>query len=387
MERASNRLAALNRLTKRCELIHTKSANEERIAIALAVAKTPMPKSVRPIIIIGAGGITRDAHLPAYQKAGFPVSALVDVDRQKAEDLADRYCVPLATNSLEEALKVSPQCVFDLAVPASELLNVLRAIPDGAAVLMQKPMGESLREAQAILVACREKGLTAAVNFQLRYAPAMLIAKELNQAGLLGTVHDMEIQVNVHMPWELWSFLATAPRLEILYHSIHYIDLVRAWFGEPAGVYAKTVRSPRTPKLAATKSVVVFDYGDWKRVYIATNHSHDFGPEMQRSFVQWEGTEGAIHATMGVNLNYPQGESDSLKFTEGREWRTLPVSGNWFPDAFIGSMGALQAFLEGTMRELPNSVDHAIQTMRVVEAAYVSGERGGVPIGVTESST
>jgi hypothetical protein len=50
-------------------------------------------------------------------------------------------------------------------------------------------------------------------------------------------------------------------------------------------------------------------------------------------------------------------------------------------------MGALQAFLEGTMRELPNSVDHAIQTMRVVEAAYVSSERGGVPVSVTESST
>jgi predicted dehydrogenase len=368
-------------------LIHAKSANEERIAVALAAAKMPLPKVLRPIIIIGAGGISRDAHLPAYTKAGFPVSALVDVDRQKAENLAARFRVPLATNSLEEALKASPpRCVLDLAVPASALLNVLRAVPEGAAVLMQKPMGESLTEAEAILEVCRGKGLTAAVNFQLRYAPVMLGAKELSRAGVIGTVHDMEIQVNVHMPWELWSFLASAPRLEILYHSIHYIDLVRAWFGEPASVYAKTVRNPRTPELAATKSVVVFDYGDWKRVYLATNHSHDFGPEMQRSFVQWEGTEGAIHATMGANLNYPQGQSDSLKFTEGREWRTLPVSGDWFPDAFIGSMGALQAFLEGTLSELPNGVEHAIQTMRVVEAAYVSSERGGVPMSVTHTS-
>jgi predicted dehydrogenase len=388
MERPSNRLVAFDRLTKRCELVHTKSANEERIAVALAATKTPAAKLVRPIIIIGAGGITRDAHLPAYQKAGFPVCALVDVDRQKAENLAAGFSVPFATNSLEEALKASPpQCVFDLAVPASALLSILRAIPDGAAVLMQKPMGESLLEAQAILAVCREKGLTAAVNFQLRYAPVMLLAKELSRADLLGTVHDMEIQVNVHMPWELWSFLASAPRLEILYHSIHYIDLVRAWFGEPTGVYAKTVRNPRTPGLACTKSVVLFDYGDWKRVYLATNHSHDFGPEMQRSFVQWEGTEGAIHVTMGVNLDYPRGKTDSLKFTAGREWRTLPVSGDWFPDAFIGSMGALQAFLEGTLRELPNGVDRAIQTMRVVEAAYVSSEGGGVPISVTESST
>jgi hypothetical protein len=38
---------------------------------------------------------------------------------------------------------------------------------------------------------------------------------------------------------------------------------------------------------------MVFDYGDWKRVYVVTNHGHEFGPEMQRSFVEWEGKEGA----------------------------------------------------------------------------------------------
>ncbi len=86
----------------------------------------------------------------------------------------------------------------------------------------------------------------------------------------------MEVLVNVFMPWDIWKFLATAPRLEILYHSIHYIDLVRAWFGNPQKVLAKTVRNPRTPGLAATKSVIVLDYGEWKRVYIATNHGNDF---------------------------------------------------------------------------------------------------------------
>jgi len=369
------------------ELAEVNPGSEQQITSAVIAARVPMPKAVRPIIVIGAGGISKDAHLPAYQKAGFPVAALVDIDRAKAENLAAHFHLPFATSSVKEALKISPpECVLDLAVPASALLHVLREVPDGAAVLMQKPMGESLMEAQAILALCREKGLTAAVNFQLRYAPVMLAAAELNRTGALGILHDMEVQVNVHTPWELWSFLAGAPRLEILYHSIHYIDLVRAWFGEPVGIYAKTVRSPRSPGLAATKSVVVFDYGEWKRVYLATNHSHDFGPEMQRSFVQWEGTEGAMHATMGVNLDYPHGVGDSLRFIQGKKWQTLPAVGDWFPDAFVGSMGSLQAFLEGTARELPNAVDHAIETMRVVEAAFVSSERGGVSLRVADAA-
>lgn len=68
---------------------------------------------------------------------------------------------------------------------------------------------------------CLERGLVAAVNFQLRYAPNNLGAVALAKAGVPGDLHDMEVQVRTYTPWQLWTFLATAPRLEILYHSIH----------------------------------------------------------------------------------------------------------------------------------------------------------------------
>ena len=32
-----------------------------------------LPRNPRPIVILGAGGIVHDAHLPAYRKAGYPV--------------------------------------------------------------------------------------------------------------------------------------------------------------------------------------------------------------------------------------------------------------------------------------------------------------------------
>ena len=339
-----------------------------------------------PIIIVGSGGIARDAHLPAYRKANLPVASAVDADFAKASALASDFNIPHATTSLKEAVERTPgDKVFDVAVPAPVLLKVLPLLPDGAAVLIQKPMGETLEEAHAIVDLCHRKGLIAAVNFQLRWAPTMLAASRITDAGLLGQLHDIEIQVSVHMPWQLWSFLSAAPRLEILYHSIHYIDLVRAWLGNPLSVYAKTVRSPRTPTLAATKTVLTMDYGEWMRVHISTNHSHDFSLEMQRSYVQWEGTRGAMRAVMGVNLDYPQGKPDSLSYIEsadamGNAWRTLPIHGNWFPDAFIGSMNSLQQFVTGESNVLPTRVDDALDTMRVVEAAYLSSEEGGVPL-------
>jgi predicted dehydrogenase len=359
---------------------------EPKIAATLANAKPAMPKNPRPIVLIGAGGIARDAHLPAYQKAGFPVAAVVDTDLSKAQALARQFKIAVATDSIETGLRQAPaKSIFDIAVPASALLHILPHLPKESAVLMQKPMGDTLEDARAILALCRNRGFTAAVNFQLRWSPVTFAARQLALAGHLGKIHDMEVQVSVHTPWELWTFLKTAPRLEILYHSIHYIDLVRAWFGDPQTVFAKTVRSPRTPELAATKTVMILDYGDWTRVYIATNHSHAFGSEMQRSYVQWEGTEGAARATMGVNLNYPVGEPDVLKFAGSNAgWQVVPTQGNWFPDAFMGSMGSLQAYVDGVSKELPTSVENAIGTMRVVEAAYLSSERGGVALQLPE---
>lgn len=345
--------------------------------------KAPHPRDPRPIISIGAGGIVRDAHLPAYRKAGLPVVAITDLNLSKAEALAKTFGIHKVLRSVAEAAAYAPRdAVFDVAVPAPALVEVLPQLPDGAAVLVQKPMGETLAEAGTILKICRNKRLTAAVNFQLRFAPNMLVARRLEESGALGKLHDMEVKVSVMTPWHLWDFLEKAPRIEILYHSIHYVDLARSWFGNPRAVYSKTLVSPSTPNLAATRSVIVMDYGEDKRVFISTNHGHGFSPQSQESFVQWEGTEGAMRAQMGVNLNYPQGEPDTLRYiVRGHgEWRSATVGGNWFPDAFMGTMGSLQAYVEGSASVLPTSVEDAIDTMRTVEAAYLSSERGGIEL-------
>ena len=132
----------------------------------------PAPSNPRPIVTFGAGSIVGDAHYPAYRKAEFPIAGLFDPDREKAEKLAAEWGVT-AYASAEEAAAVE-DAVFDLATPPNTHAAVLRLLPDGAAVLIQKPMGSDLAAATEILEICREKKLMAAVNFQLRFAPMML---------------------------------------------------------------------------------------------------------------------------------------------------------------------------------------------------------------------
>ncbi len=346
------------------------------------------------IVILGAGGIVRNAHLPAYRKGGLPVAAIVDRHLDRAQAMASEWGIAVSGNSLSSVFaKLEGPVVFDVAVPAAVISDVLRTLPNGSVVLIQKPLGETLEEAEAIAALCHEKQLQAAVNFQLRWAPNMVSARAITDAGALGTLHDIEVQVSTHTPWELWSFLKTAPRLEIVYHSIHYIDLVRSWLGNPQRVYARTVRNPGTPDLAATKSVIVMDYDEWTRVLIATNHGMTLPcPELQHSYVQWEGTEGVMRAQMGVNLDYPKGRGDTLEFYPRKphaEIATGPqvVQGDWFPDAFLGSMLSVQRFAIGEADSMPTRVEDAFDTMRVVEAAYLSSEQGGETLPLVEVQT
>ncbi|MDP0498801.1 MAG: Gfo/Idh/MocA family oxidoreductase [Verrucomicrobiota bacterium JB022] len=346
-----------------------------------------LPQRLRPIVVIGAGGIVRDAHLPAYQAAEFPVHGVFDLNEVKAKRLAASFNIPHIYRDLGNAIAQAPEdVVYDLAVPANAIGTVLEQLPDGAHVLIQKPFGENLADARELLKICRAKRLVAAVNFQLRYAPYILAAKQLIDAGEIGEIHDMEVRVTVYMPWQLWTFLEGIPRVEILYHSVHYLDLIRAFLGEPRGIYAKTLQHPATQNLASTRTNMALDYGNLLRANIVTNHGHNFGLRHQESYVKWEGTKGSIKARLGLLMNYPHGEPDSLEICRvGKDgkagpWEAVPFSGSWFPDAFIGTMASVQRVANGETTELPTSAEDATRTMALVEAAYESSAHGATPI-------
>ncbi|MDY0908226.1 Gfo/Idh/MocA family oxidoreductase [Microbacterium sp. CFBP9034] len=347
-----------------------------------------LPRHPRPIVIIGTGGIVKDAHLPAYRKAGYPVWGLVNRTIARAQALADEYGIEHVFGTVAEAVAAAPSdAVYDIALMPEQYADALEALPDGAAVLIQKPLGHTLEQGVALRDLCRRKGLIAAVNTQLRFAPYVAEARRLIAAGTIGELYDLEIRVQVDTPWHLFPHVFGLERLEINMHSVHYLDLVRSFLGDPDGVSAVTLPHPEKHEVANTRSTILLRYRDRPlRVTVSTNHDHAFGPEHEESYIKWEGTRGAIRAQMGLLLDYPTGGPDALELIlldeKEKGWQDVPFEGSWFPDAFIGSMGAVQRFVEGSVPDLPTSVDDVLHTMAVVEAAYTSQEREGVEASV-----
>jgi predicted dehydrogenase len=209
----------------------------------------------------------------------------------------------------------------------------------------------------------------------------MLAIQSIVDLGLIGRLVDVEAHLAIDTPWHMFAFLKGLPRIEIAVHSIHYLDLIRGFLGDPLGVHAKTIGHAASD-MAQTRTSAILDYGDDVRCTLSINHNHAFGRKFQTAEFRFDGTEGAAHAKLGLLLDYPRGEPDELWLRAKSEddWKQVPLRGAWFPDAFIGRMANLQRFAAGEDATLIGSVEDAWTTMALVEAAFASSALPATPL-------
>ena len=332
----------------------------------------PVPSNKIPIIFISAGGIIKNCHIPAYKKIGFELMGVYDLDKKNSNELSREFNIPNVYESLEEALSVKG-VVFDIAVPPDQLLKIVNLLPKNAYALLQKPMGSNYLEAKKILEICKEKNITAALNFQLRFSPMMLCLRDIVEKNIIGEIVDIEFHYSYFLPWHLWPFLEKLDRVEIPLNSIHYFDLIRSIFGMPKGVFAYSTGHPKYPKLKDAKTTAILIYPGNLRCALSLNHCYQFGPTNQSANVKIEGTKGVAFLTLGSMLNYPNYLKDKLEIkTVDNDWEEIPLEGSWMPDAFGGTMSNLQRFISGEDKKLETDVSDTVDTMKLVDALLKS---------------
>ena len=334
--------------------------------------KWQKPSESLPVIFIGAGGIIRNAHIPAYKNLGLKIKGVYDINLEVSEKLSKDFSINNVYSNLEDALN-NKDVIFDIAVPADKLLKIVKSLPKNSYALLQKPMGSNYEEAVKILNSCKEKNIIAALNFQLRFSPMMLCLKDAIEKNLLGQIIDIDFHYSYYLPWHLWPFLEELDRVEIPYNSIHYFDLIRSIFGMPEGVFAYSNGHPKYPNLSDAKTTAILKYSHNMRCAFSLNHCFQFGPDKQNANVKIEGTEGAVFITLGSMLNYPNFEKDRFEIkTKENDWKEIDLVGNWFPDAFEGTMSNLQRFIHNEDKNLETSVEDTVNTMKLIDALMKS---------------
>ena len=107
------------------------------------------------IAIVGAGDIVTSAHLPAYQKMGYRVSGLFDIDQDRAQRAAADFGVPQVYRDLDALLSDDTVNVVDIAVPPWAQETMVEPIAHaGRHLLCQKPLAvQAARGAQLVATA------------------------------------------------------------------------------------------------------------------------------------------------------------------------------------------------------------------------------------------
>jgi predicted dehydrogenase len=173
----------------------------------------------------------------------------------------------------------------------------------------------------------------------------------------------------------MWPWLAAVPRLEVMFHSIHYLDSLRFLFGTPDWVTSRHARYIHQGAVKGeTKTITVLDYESGLQALVSVNHYNEWADTF--ATFRFIGTEGAIDGTIGLMYNYPAGRPDTIEITSARFGKgtkiTPTIDEMWIPDAFVGTMASLMQAIETDSAPEDNSTLDNLDTLRVVEAAYRS---------------
>jgi predicted dehydrogenase len=188
--------------------------------------------------IVGCGAVTQLAHLPACAAAaGVKVTALVDPNIGRAEQLAKEYGVAMARRDTAElagridgAIVAAPHaCHADISV------DLLR---QGIHVLVEKPMALTAAECDAMIKAARDNKAVLAVGLMRRFAPWARYVKQVALTRALGRVRSFQIREGGKYSWPVASDFffkkATAGGGVLIDTGAHTLDTVLWWFGDVA---------------------------------------------------------------------------------------------------------------------------------------------------------
>jgi len=337
----------------------------------------PKRKDFR-IGVLGSGFIIDACHLVSYRKVGFNPVAIASRKRENAAKVAANHGIQTVCDTYGQLLDDSSIEVLDIGVPPSAQLSLIQEACKRKTVkgiLAQKPLGMNHAEALEAVAACEKAGIVLAVNQNMRYDQSVRACKTLIEHGTIGEPVLATIDMRGIPHWQPWQKDMGWATLRIM--SIHHIDTMRYWFGEPERIYCSVRPDPRTTFPHSDGiCTYILEYADGLRC-ICVDDTWT-GPAREGCpgdiYIRWrvEGLNGLAIGEIGWCQD-PYTTPSKVRFAKkGDGTFSEPTwKESWFPDAFAGTMAQLLIALETGKPPAISGRDN-LKTMALVDAAYLS---------------
>jgi predicted dehydrogenase len=345
-------------------------------------SQIPLPKNLGYRIgILGSGFIVNDCHLVSYRQVGFNPVAIASRTRENAASVARRHEIHKVYDTYKQLLDDPSIEVLDIAVHPQAQFGLIKGACERRTVkgiLAQKPLGMDLPEARQAVRLCEKAGIKLGVNQNMRYDPSVRAARQLLDDGQLGESIFASIDMRAIPHLQPWQKEVGWVTLRIM--SVHHLDCLRYWFGEPERIYCSTRTDPRTP-FPHTDGIATYtlEYASGLRCVgiddIWTGPAREGCPGDIGIRYRIEGTDGLAMGDIGWCKD-PYTSPSSLRHARKGDsgFTDAKLAGSWFPDAFAGTMAQLLLAIEQNTEPEISGRDN-LKTMALVDAAYLSASQ------------
>ena len=351
------------------------------------------------IAVVGAGRIgTLRARLAAKHPS-VRFLAISDRDPARAKLLAEQAGANLHSGSNEEVIGHPDVTAVIVSTPEQEHTEpILQALRLGKPVLVEKPIGFSLSDADRILTTLYETKGDLRVGYSRRYKECFLRAKEQMRHQRLGRVVGGTARV-YNSRAQAFAILKRDPHATPVMDVLtYYVDLM-CWFLEgnrPVEVVARgqhgIFKEAGYGAHDVTWAIVTFADGAVINFGISYALPAEYPTLGQSDRVELLGTEGTmiidddhmdhvLYSEKGIPHPYVPGHAIKMAFLGSNS------AGDWAMDDFWGPLGnETRAWLDHlatgapTIHTTPEQARVNLETTIAIERAVVSGQSVRLPL-------
>jgi D-apiose dehydrogenase len=329
---------------------------------------------------IGAGYFAR-FHYEAWSRIPeVEMAAVCDLSDEKARAMAAEYGIARVYTDWREMLDRERPDFMDIVTPPPTHEEIAAAAGErGIHIICQKPLAPDYETARRMVENAQRAGVRFMVHENFRWQPWYRKAKEIQRAGTIGEFTHIAFRMRTGDGWgenaylDRQPFFRDYPRLLVFETAVHFIDTFRFLLGEVTEVFANLRRLNPVIRGEDTGQLFLrFDTGA-TALFDANRYNETESPRPRFTFGEFRIDGMGGHLTMDTESNLrmkPLGAPG-----EDVEYEREDV--NFASDCVYALERHFVECMQSGAQFESNGEDY-LKTVRVVDAAYESAERGQV---------
>lgn len=317
--------------------------------------------ALRRIVVVGCGSIGR-RHARVLEHRHDIALELCEPNAKNLRHAVDEVGTVTTHTSFEDMLITKPEMIIIATPHALHAPQTISALSVGIHVLCEKPMSDTLENAQQMLNAVKESDAVFSVGFTLHFYPAMIAIKERIASQELGTI--------LHAHWHVGTYITLMNSVSryqettegaLLLDYVHQPDLLHWWFGKKPNAIFAVGRQQGNQELQSNPNVLAMTI-EYDGGLLATVHLN-YAQYPQRAYCEIIGDKKSLLYDMmtgKIHLSdYASGTVTVQDFEVNRD------------DMFAAEHQAFIDAVDG--KRLPESpAEEAIMSIQIIEAAMKS---------------